>query len=86
MFSSNAPFIEDLYESYLLDPDEVSEDWRKYFDGLQNGRRGGARDVRHSEVQARMLEIAVSPKAITVAVSAGSFADSKKQVSVLQLI
>lgn len=88
LFSGNAPFIEDLYESYLLDPDEVSEDWRKYFDGLQNGRRGGggARDVRHSEVQARMLEIAASPKAITVAVSAGSFADSKKQVSVLQLI
>ncbi len=86
LFSGNAPFIEDLYESYLLDPDEVSQDWRKYFDSLQDGRSAPASDVRHSEVQARMLEIAASPKPITVAVSAGSGADSKKQVSVLQLI
>ncbi|MCZ6770893.1 MAG: 2-oxoglutarate dehydrogenase E1 component [Proteobacteria bacterium] len=86
LFSGNAPFIEDLYESYLLDPDEVSEDWRKYFDGLQDGRSTPAGEVRHSEVQARMLQIAASPKSITVAVSAASDADSKKQVAVLQLI
>ena len=30
----NAAYIEDLYESYLLDPNEVPENWRTYFDHL----------------------------------------------------
>jgi 2-oxoglutarate dehydrogenase E1 component len=30
----NATYVEDLYESYLLDPNGVPEQWRDYFDKL----------------------------------------------------
>ena len=31
LFGANAPFIEELYESYLADPSTVSAEWRRYF-------------------------------------------------------
>ena len=46
LFGSNAPFIEELYENYLDNPDSVSEEWRKYFDSLQNVPGKGP-DVAH---------------------------------------
>ena len=30
----NATYVEDLYESYLKDPNGVPEQWRDYFDKL----------------------------------------------------
>src|SRR5258708_34051579 len=49
LFGSNAPFIEELYEAYLDDPQSVPGEWREYFDKLQlapagegNGGRGAA--------------------------------------------
>jgi 2-oxoglutarate dehydrogenase E1 component len=44
---SNAAYIEELYEQYLVAPDSVSDTWRAYFDGLK-GREAG--DVPHSVV------------------------------------
>lgn len=86
LFSANAPFVEELYESYLTDPSSVDDEWRRYFDGLQEGRSEDRRDVRHSEVRARMLEIAASPRGAAVQVVRDDEADSQKQVAVLQLI
>ncbi len=31
---ANATYVEDLYELYLSDPDQVSEEWRRVFEGL----------------------------------------------------
>ena len=53
LFGGNAPFVEDLYESYLNNPQSVSEQWREYFDKLQvlPGVDGdGGRDVAHAPV------------------------------------
>ena len=36
LYGGNAPYVEELYEAYLADPDAVSEDWRGYFDALQS--------------------------------------------------
>ncbi len=36
LFGSNAPYVEDLYESYLDNPGSVSDLWRDYFDQLQH--------------------------------------------------
>ncbi|PIE77393.1 MAG: 2-oxoglutarate dehydrogenase E1 component [Candidatus Delongbacteria bacterium] len=33
----SASFVEDLYESYLSDPNSVSKNWQIYFSDLQNG-------------------------------------------------
>ncbi len=35
LFGGNAPYIEELYESYLNNPGSVPEPWRAYFDGMQ---------------------------------------------------
>ena len=35
LFGSNAPFVEELYESWLGDPQSVPQQWREYFDRLQ---------------------------------------------------
>ena len=50
LFGSNAPFIEELYETYLENPDGVSEEWQQYFDSLQNTPGGAQRDVAHYPV------------------------------------
>ncbi len=81
LFGSNAPFIEELYENYLDNPDSVSEEWRSYFDSMQN-LPGAARDVAHYPIINAFAEMAKRGPVRTV-VDSGT---NQKQVSVLQLI
>ena len=30
----NAAYVEDLYEAYLKDPNDIPQQWREYFDRL----------------------------------------------------
>jgi 2-oxoglutarate dehydrogenase E1 component len=50
LFGGNAPFIEDLYEKYLVNPQSVSEEWREYFDHMQVLPGNAAKDVAHAPV------------------------------------
>lgn len=52
-FGANAAFIEDLYEQYLVDPDSVGSDWKRWFDAFK-GREAG--DVPHSAVVSAVAE------------------------------
>ncbi|MGA1063205.1 MAG: thiamine pyrophosphate-dependent enzyme, partial [Burkholderiaceae bacterium] len=36
LFGGNAPYVEELYEAYLDNPGSVADNWRRYFDQLQN--------------------------------------------------
>ena len=79
LYGSNAPFIEELYESYLANPENVSPEWRSYFDAL----RGEAQDVAHGAVVESFRELARSRRI------AGAMVDETtmhKQVLVLRLI
>jgi len=79
LFGSNAPFIEELYEEYLANPDSVSPEWRGYFDEI----KGDARDVAHAPVVESFRQLARSKRV------AGAMVDSTtmhKQVLVLRLI
>jgi 2-oxoglutarate dehydrogenase E1 component len=79
LYGSNAPFIEELYESYLADPESVSPEWRRYFDDL----RGEAQDVSHGAVVESFRELARNRRI------AGPMVDETtmhKQVLVLRLI
>jgi len=51
LFGGNAPFVEELYESYLNNPPSVPEEWREYFDKMQvlPGTAEG-RDVAHAPI------------------------------------
>jgi 2-oxoglutarate dehydrogenase E1 component len=85
LFSGNAAFIEDLYESWLEDPASVAEEWRTYFQSL-GPASGGQTDVAHAPVRQRMLDYAKRPQTGAVTVVRSEDPDAGKQVSVLQLI
>lgn len=85
LFGGNAPFIEDLYEQYLENPESVSAEWRGYFDQMQ--KLPGGRDVAHAPIVESFIRLAKKKgnghaHAPTQAVATVE----KKQVAVLQLI
>src|ERR1700674_1279859 len=87
LFGSNAPYIEELYESYLTDPSSVNAEWRAYFDELQKTAGAVAKDVAHTPVIDAFANLAKqSPLAIRRAQTVSAPEADKKQVSVLQLI
>ena len=86
----NATYVEDLYESYLRDPNAVPEQWRDYFDKLPRVETRAAvlSDVPHSELRerfARISKMRVRTEA-TVAHDAQATRHERKQVRVLALI
>ncbi|MDP1855832.1 MAG: 2-oxoglutarate dehydrogenase E1 component [Candidatus Nitrotoga sp.] len=82
LFGANAPYIEGLYEAYLSAPDLVSDEWRAYFDNLQNMPSAVLQDLAHSPV---VRAFAALP--LTGVQGAIQDADmARKQVAVLQLI
>ncbi len=82
LFGANAPFIEELYEQYLVDPNSVAKEWRGYFDALPP-LANGAHDALHSRIQ---RAFAALPKASATPVLAADAELERKQVYVLQLI
>jgi len=80
LFGANAPFIEELYDSYLADPASVSGSWRKLFDSWQAEGRG--KDVPHSRIIAAFEERARNPQAARAPAAAGD----DKSLKVLQYI
>lgn len=64
LFAGNAPYVEELYELYLDNPSSVSENWRNYFNSMQNvpAVDGSERaDVRHGPIIAAFSERARQP-------------------------
>ena len=55
----NAAYVEDLYEAYLKDPNEVPPEWRDYFDRLPRVETNTAslRDLPHSVLRAQFARI-----------------------------
>ena len=86
LFAGNAPFIEELYETWLEKPESVAPEWRSYFDNLQEP--GAARDVAHTRIGEAFVKLARSqqqPAALQAAIAEVAAAE-RKQVNVLQLI
>jgi len=53
LFGGNAPYVEEMYEAYLDNPGSVPDNWRAYFDALQNvpaADGSAACDVAHAPV------------------------------------
>ncbi|MDO4998136.1 MAG: 2-oxoglutarate dehydrogenase E1 component [Neisseria sp.] len=84
LFGSNAPYIEELYESFLADPDSVDEYWKNYFSELAAQPGYASRDVAHRPIQESFVQLAKSrPVAVAGAVDETLL---KKQVAVLRLM
>ncbi|PLC51221.1 2-oxoglutarate dehydrogenase E1 component [Pollutimonas subterranea] len=56
LFGSNAPYVEDLYESYLDNPGSVPNEWRDYFDQLQHQPATDGREVTRDQAHAPIVE------------------------------
>jgi 2-oxoglutarate dehydrogenase E1 component len=88
LFGGNAPYVEELYEAYLLNPGAVPDNWRAYFDAMQHvpAVDGSDRpDVPHASVVASFAERAKQGPIRTVSASADAEM-GRKRVAVTQLI
>ncbi|QEZ47031.1 2-oxoglutarate dehydrogenase E1 component [Cupriavidus oxalaticus] len=88
LFGGNAPYVEELYEAYLQNPASVPDNWRSYFDAMQNvpavdGSNG--RDVAHAPIVASFAERAKAGPIRTIVASADSDM-GRKRVAATQLI
>ncbi|MGH8711526.1 MAG: 2-oxoglutarate dehydrogenase E1 subunit family protein, partial [Burkholderiales bacterium] len=84
LYGANAPFIEELYEAYLRNPNSVSCAWREYFEQV----KGTAQEVSHTLIRQAFVELAKrhGNGQAAAAPAPAIAAAEKKQVSVLQLI
>jgi 2-oxoglutarate dehydrogenase E1 component len=85
-FGSNAPFIEDLFESYLKDPASVPDEWRSHFDTLPPVNGSPANDQSHRQVQDDFLKLATDTSSRQPCSGGLSAAAAERQAKVLRLI
>ncbi|SDH80524.1 2-oxoglutarate dehydrogenase E1 component [Nitrosomonas sp. Nm132] len=94
LFGANAPFIEDLYEKYLKNPDSIAAEWRSYFDSLQQTLTITTRDIPHTPIIESFVQTARSPSSEknlaqlqkSAIPSIRDESKERKQITVLQLI
>jgi len=88
LFGGNAPYVEELYESYLDNPGSVPDNWRQYFDAMQHvpAVDGSAKpDVGHASVIASFAERAKAGP-IRVVTASADVEMGRKRVAVTQLV
>jgi len=56
LFGGNAPFIEELYEKYLANPQSVPDEWRDYFDRMQALPGSTVKDIARAPVEQSFVE------------------------------
>src|SRR6056300_694012 len=86
----NAAYVEDLYEAYLIDANDVPDQWREYFDTLPkvDTKQVVFEDTPHSVIRDHFAKISKMRvrTAATVAHDAQATEFERKQVRVVQLI
>lgn len=88
LFGGNAPYVEELYESYLHDSSSVEDHWRDCFDNVKQipAVDGSTRtDIAHGPIVASFAERAKQGPIRTISDSADSEM-GRKRVAVQQLI
>ena len=90
LFGSNAPYVEELYESYLDNPGSIPDKWRAYFDQLQHLPATDGNEVTRDQAHAPIVQsFAERAKANAFRVQQSQKPDltiASKQVSVQSLI
>lgn len=85
LFGSNAPYIEELYEQFLSDPNSVEGVWKTYFSDLANQPGNLNKDVAHRPIQEAFAQLTKQHRSSVVS---GSIDEEllRKQIAVLRLI
>ena len=89
LFGGNAPYVEELYESYLDNPGSVSDNWRNYFDQLQHMPATDGQEATRDQAHAPIVESFAQRAKANAFVSRGQEPDlavAMKQVHVQSLI
>jgi 2-oxoglutarate dehydrogenase E1 component len=87
LYGGNLSYVEQLYETYLMDPNAVPQEWREEFDRLPKVGDSISQDVPHSPIREHFLYLSKNQKrAQPSAVSSVSSEHEKKQVRVLRMI
>lgn len=85
--AGNSVYVEELFESFLTDPDSVPEQWRSYFERLPKFENASTDDVPHKNVREHFLYLARNKSRVKpIEVSSVSSQHEKRQVNLLQLI
>ncbi len=84
----NLAYVEQLFETYLTDPNAIPEEWRNYFDKLPRVSDNQIRDVPHAAIREQFRLISQNQRRYaTASVPASAISETeRKQVKVLQLI
>lgn len=84
----NLAYVEDLFETYLTDPNGVPEEWRRYFDQLPGIPGDHRPDVPHRDIREQFRYISQNQRRYTPnrGTPATISSAEQKQVRVLQLI
>lgn len=56
--AGNESYLEDLYESYLANPENVDAKWRTFFENMSNSMKRSTPDVSHAEIREQFLQLA----------------------------
>ncbi len=85
----NAAYVEELYDTYLHDPNNIPEEWREYFDQLPRINHASAHDTPHSVIREQFRLLAKYPakgSATASPAQVATAAHDEKQVNVVQLM
>lgn len=88
LYAGNAPYVEDQYEQYLVDPSAVSGEWKGYFDALRaTPALDGSQtlDVAHAPVIDRFVALAKRHTNV-VATTEDPLVAARRQVGAQSLI
>ena len=83
--AGNAPYVESLYEQFLVDPNSVEAKWREYFSGLAAGARS---DTAHGPIREALAKRARETRPMAIGATGGNTANdtSAKQGAVSRLV
>ncbi|MCV2502680.1 MAG: 2-oxoglutarate dehydrogenase E1 component, partial [Neisseriaceae bacterium] len=84
LYGGNAPYIEDLYEQYLMNPKSVGDYWKTQFDQLAKENGVVAHDQPRLGIEESFRELSKAKKQMPS--SHASAEEMQKQVNVLRLI
>lgn len=83
----NVAYIEELFETYLREPNEVPEEWRQYFNQLPRVEENVTTDIPHKPIREQFLLLSKNQnRAKPTSQSTVSSEFERKQVKVLELI
>jgi 2-oxoglutarate dehydrogenase E1 component len=83
--AGNEAYLEELYESYLADPQSVAPEWQDYFKQLAQNLPRSTPDLPHAAIREQFLQLA-RQSAKTTAVAGVETYHDQKQESIVELI